>query len=228
VVGPISGGATVEYAAFGDVVSVAAALQSAARPGSVLVGPATRRATAHLFSWGADEEATPVPGAKPQVASYLDAPLARAGERRPPLGGRAPLIGRQDELRVLDAVLRGAVAGRGGVIMLTGEPGLGKTRLVQESRGRFIGWVGAGSGRRPLWLEGRGASYASATPYGLFRTLIAGWIGVALDQPSARIRAALSDALTHLLGNTNLLVPLAHLMGLPEAEPETLDRIGPE
>jgi class 3 adenylate cyclase len=228
VVGPIGGGAAVEYAAFGDVVSVAAALQSAARPGSVLVGPATRRATAHLFSWGADEEATLVPGAKPLAASYLDAPLARTGERRPPLGGRARLIGRQDELRVLDAALRRAVAGRGGVIMLTGEPGLGKTRLVQESRGRFIGWVGAGGGRRPLWLEGRGASYASATPYGLFRTLIAGWIGVALDQPSARIRAALGDALIHLLGNTNLLVPLAHLMGLPGAEPETRDRIGPE
>src|SRR6185437_16444942 len=42
VVGPVGDGARVEYAAFGDVVSVAAALQSAARPGSVLVGPATR------------------------------------------------------------------------------------------------------------------------------------------------------------------------------------------
>ena len=58
VVGPLGGGARVEYAAFGDVVSIAAALQSAARPGSVLVGPATRAATAHLFSWGTAEEVT--------------------------------------------------------------------------------------------------------------------------------------------------------------------------
>ena len=219
VVGPIGGGARVEYAALGNVVSVAAALQSAARPGAVLVGPATRAVTAHLFSWGETEEVAVAPGAPPLAAAYLDAPLARAGDRRPRLGGRAPLIGRQAELRLLDNALRDAVAGRGRVVLLTGEPGLGKTRLVQESRGRFIGWVGAGTGRRPLWLEGRAASYASATPYGLFRHLIAGWIEISLDQPPAPIRQALADALRHLMGNTNLLAPLSHVMGLPQAVP---------
>ena len=175
--------------------------------------------TAHLFAWGETEEVTAAPGAPPLAAAYLDAPLARAGDRRPRLGGRAPLVGRQAELRVLDNALRAAVAGRGRVVLLTGEPGLGKTRLVQESRGRFIGWVGAGTGRRPLWLEGRAASYASATPYSLFRHLIASWVGIALDQPPAQIRAALADALRNLMGNTNLLAPLSHLMGLPPAEP---------
>ena len=229
VVGPIGDGARVEYAAFGDAVSVAAALQSAARPGSILVGPATRAATAHLFSWGPAEEVTLTADAKPMAAAYLDAPLARAADRRPRLGGQAPLAGRRTELRMLDVALREAVAGRGHVVALTGEPGIGKTRLVQESRKRFIAWVGAGSGRRPLWLEGRCASYASATPYGLYRQLIASWIGVALDEPPARIRAALAAALTRLLGNTNLLTPLASLIGLPERAPEaTPGRTSPE
>jgi adenylate cyclase len=216
LVGPIGGGAKVEYAAFGDVVGMAAALQSAARPGSVLVGPATRGVTAHLFTWGAPEEVVTTPEAKPLAASYLQAPRATAAERRPRVGGRAPLVGRQAELRLLDTALRAAVSGRGQAVVLTGEPGIGKTRLVQESRKRFIAWVGAGSGRRPLWLEGRGTSYASATPYGLYRQLIAGWLGVAPDQPPDRVRAALADALTRLMGNTNLLAPLAHLMGLPQ------------
>ncbi len=83
VVGPIGGGAKVEYGAFGDVVSVAAALQSAARPGAVLVGPATRAVTGHLFSWGAGEEVSLGGNARPLVASYLEAPRARVGERRP-------------------------------------------------------------------------------------------------------------------------------------------------
>jgi hypothetical protein len=229
VVGPIGDGARVEYAAFGDAVSVAAALQSAARPGSILVGPATRAATAHLFSWGPAEEVTLAADAKPMAAAYLDAPLARAADRRPRLGGQAPLAGRGTELRMLDVALREAVARRGNVIVLTGEPGIGKTRLVQESRKRFIAWMGAGSGRRPLWLEGRCASYASATPYGLYRQLIASWIGVALDEPPARIRAALAAALTRLLGNTNLLAPLASLIGLPERAPGTgPGRVSPE
>ncbi|HEX9042951.1 MAG TPA: AAA family ATPase [Trebonia sp.] len=195
---------------------MAAALQSAARPGSVLVGPATRAATAHLFTWGPDEPVTFSPDAAPLAAGYLDAPRATAAERRPRLGGRAPLVGRQAELRALDTALRAAVAGHGQAIVLTGEPGIGKTRLVQESRKRFIAWLGAGSGKRPLWLEGRGASYASATPYGLYRQLIASWIEVAADQPAERVRAALAGALTHLMGNTNLLGPLAHVMGLPQ------------
>jgi class 3 adenylate cyclase/tetratricopeptide (TPR) repeat protein/two-component SAPR family response regulator len=218
LVGPIGGGAKVEYAALGDVVSVAAALQSAARPGSVLVGPATRAATAHLFSWSGTEEVAPNTGAKPLTASYLDTPRATAAERRPRLGGRGTLAGRQLELRLLDTALRAAVAGQGQVVVLTGEPGIGKTRLVQESRKRFIAWVGAGTGKRPLWLEGRGVSYASATPYGLYRQLLASWLGVAPDQPSTMVRPALADALTRLMGNTNLLAPLAHLVGLPQPE----------
>ena len=217
VVGPIGGGARVEYTALGDVVSVAAALQSAARPGSVLVGPATQAATGHLFNWGAQEKVTLAPEAGPLIASYLDAPRATAAPRLPRLGGRAPLAGRHAELRLLEGALREAVAGRGGVVVLTGEPGLGKTRLVHESRKRFIAWVGAGSGRLPLWLEGRGVSYASATPYSVFRQLVASWIGVSLDQPPAALRAALADALTRLMGNTNLLAPLTNLMGLQPA-----------
>ena len=227
VVGPIGGGAKVEYGALGDVVSVAAALQSAARPGAVLVGPATRAVTGHLFTWGAGEEVSLGGNARPLVASYLDAPRARVGDRRPRgVGGRAALIGRDAEMRVIETALRQAVEGQGSVVVLTGEAGLGKTRLVQECRKRFIAWVGAGSGRLPLWLEGRGASYASATPYGLYRQLVASWVGVAPDEPAARLQPALERALTNLMGNANLLQPLARMMGI--AYPAPSGRMSPE
>ena len=229
VVGPVGGGAKVEYGAFGDAVSVAAALQSSARPGSVLVGPATRAVTGHLFSWGAAEEVALSGHPRPLVASYLDAPRARVAERRPRLGGRATLVDRDAEMRVLDGALRAAVSGHGSVVLLTAEPGLGKTRLVQECRKRFIAWVGAGSGRLPLWLEGRCASYASAVPYSLYRQLVASWVGVSPDQPEALLRPALETALAHLMGNTNLLPPLARMMGAARgAERQAQGRTGPE
>jgi len=229
VVGPVGGGAKVEYGAFGDVVSVAAALQSSARPGSVLAGPATRAVTGHLFSWGAAEEVALGGHPRPLGASYLGAPRARVAERRPRLGGQATLVDRDTEMRVLDGALRAAVNGHGSVVLLTAEPGLGKTRLVQECRKRFIAWVGAGSGRLPLWLEGRCASYASATPYSLYRQLVASWIGVSPDQPEVRLRPALETALAHLMGNTNLLPPLARMMGAARgAERQAQDRTGPE
>jgi class 3 adenylate cyclase/two-component SAPR family response regulator len=186
LVGPIGGGTRVEYTAVGDVVGIATALQSAARPGSALVGPATRAATGHLFTWGGNAELTLGPDVQPVVASYLDSPRATPAGRRLRVSGRMPLVGRQRELDALGRALRDMARGAGSVVLLTGEPGLGKTRLVHECRGRF-----------PVarWLEGRCTSYASATPYGLYQQLLASWVGVAADQPDAVLRPALERAL---------------------------------
>ena len=78
--------------------------------------------------------------------------------------------------------MRQAISGRGSVVFIVGEPGLGKSRLVRECRERFMAWVGAGTGRLPLWLEGRSASFGSSTPYGLYQQLLSAWIGVAPDE----------------------------------------------
>lgn len=211
VVGPLGAGAKVEYGAVGDVVQTAAALQSMARAGTVLVGPSTRAATEGMFEWGTTEELATRAGGEPVVATYLGGPLARPGRRR---AGQAPLVGREAELNLLSVAMRGVVSGAGSVVLLVGEPGLGKTRLVQECRKRFMAWVGAGSGRLPLWLEGRCASYASSTPYGLYQQLLASWVGVAPDQGEVVVRPALERALLALFGNTDLFPVLARMMGL--------------
>ena len=62
------------YGAFGEVMATAAVLQSVARPFSVLVGPATRAATGHLFEWGHTEEVSRSAGANRFIAGYLEAP----------------------------------------------------------------------------------------------------------------------------------------------------------
>ena len=204
VLGPIGGGARVEYGAVGDVVGLAAALQSRARPGSALVGPVTRAATDHLFTWGASEELAA--GSEPLVATYLGKPRPRAPGRRLRLGGRGPLVGRQAEMAVLGTALRELARGHGSVVLVTGEPGLGKTRLVQEGRKRVA--------RGTLWLEGRCASYASSTPYGLYQQLLANWAGVTPDQPEAVVRSALDKVLTTVQADSELYPLLARMMGL--------------
>jgi class 3 adenylate cyclase len=214
VVGPIGGGAKVEYGAVGEVVGIAASLQSVARASSVLVGPATRAATEGLFEWGPTEEVARGADAKPLVASYLEMPKARGARRHGHLGGQAPLVGREAQLAVLDSALRETVKGGGAVVVLVGEAGLGKTRLVQECRKHFLAWVGAGTGRLPLWLEGRCASYASSTPYGLYQQLLAAWVDVAPDQGEAVMRPALERALSVVMGNKDLSPLLARMMGL--------------
>ncbi len=215
VLGPIGGGSRVEYGAVGEVVGQATVLQSLARPGSALVGPVTRAATDHLFTWGASQQAAAGPA--PLAATYLGKPRPRAAGRRLGPRGRGPLVGRQAELAALGAALREAVRGHGSVVLLTGEPGLGKTRLVQECRER------AASGT--LWLEGRCASYASSTPYGLYQQLLANWAGVTPDQPAAVVGPALERALAAVRGD-DLFSLLARMMGLPLGA--ALGRMSPE
>ena len=225
VVGPTAPG----YAAVGEVSGTAALLASVAMDASVLVGPATRAAVEAVFDWGPDEEAARR-ASKPVVASYLERPKARPGAPGRHLAWAAPLVGRAPELAVLDDALRGAVSGAGGVVFVVGEPGLGKTRLVSECRKRYMAWVGAGTGRLPLWLEGRAASYASSRPYGLYQQLLSAWLGVSPEEGEQTARPALERAMRAVLGQPSELLPLlAHMMGLASAEEaRALSRTSPE
>lgn len=69
------------------------------------------------------------------------------------------LIGRQREMAVLDAALKDALSGQGRLVMLAGEPGIGKTRLAQElashaeGQGAQVlwGWCYEQEGAPPYW-----------------------------------------------------------------------------
>ena len=234
VVGPIGKHAGADYGAVGEVVTVAAALQSMAKPGSVLVGPTTRAAVELLFEWGPKEEVISSDETKPIVASYVERPRARpagqAGRRR--LAAGAPLVGRQSELEVVRRALRDLTGGKGGVLVLSAEPGLGKTRMVHECRRLFMAWVGASSGRLPLWLEGRAASYASSVPYGLYQQLLAAWVGAAVDEGEDVAKPALGRSMSAVFSgkpDPSLVALLAQVMGLgPSALPPALLSLNPE
>jgi class 3 adenylate cyclase/tetratricopeptide (TPR) repeat protein len=235
IVGHLMISGEAHYGAVGEVVGTAAALQSVARAASVLVGPATRAATEGVFEWGATEEVTIAPGAKPVLASYLQRPRTRPSTQRGlrrGLAGSSPTVGRTHELAVIRGVLRESTGGKGAVVLITGEPGLGKTRLVFECRRHFMAWVGASSGRLPLWLEGRAASYACSTPYGLYRQLLGAWLGVVPDEDEELVRVALDKAITALFGagaTTEKSALLSVVMGAGGAGfGSTLDHLGPE
>ncbi len=122
-----------DYTAMGDVVNTASRLQTAAAPGEVLVGPDTYAATAGAVRY---EPRGPV------VIRGREAPLDvwRALEQSQPPGQRrarppTPLIGRDVELDLLTSGIRKAVARRRAqLVVLSGEPGVGKTRLALELR----------------------------------------------------------------------------------------------
>jgi ABC-type oligopeptide transport system substrate-binding subunit/class 3 adenylate cyclase len=199
VLGPVGGGGRVEYGAFGDTVNVAARLETAAPPGTVLVGADTHRLVEGLFDWG--EARTPQ--LKGKAAPVSAHPLAGvrpvAGKFRGMAAVHAPLVGREGELAQGRQALDDLLDGSGGILLVTGEAGIGKTRLVVELRDLFEG--SASSERRRLWLEGRCVSYGESLPYWPYRELLRDWLGAGVDEPELRVRVTLRRDVERLFGS---------------------------
>ena len=209
VVGEVGAGSRVEYAAFGDTVNVAARLQSAAEPGGVLVDDTTRRAVEGLFDWG-DPQQLDLKGKSEPVAAWPVVGIAAAGRTQRGLPGvETRLVGRSRELGLGREALEALRAGRGGVLVVAGDAGIGKTRLLDELRE-------AAEQEGSRWLEGRCVSYGESLPYWPFRDLLRGeWIGAGADEPELRIRIGLRRRLEQLFeGSADELYP--YLGGLLE------------
>src|SRR6266516_4049397 len=121
-----------EYGVMGDTVNIASRLQSAAGPGEIYVTQTTFRLTNREFSF---REVGPIElkGKDKPILAY-----ALIGERtdvRPSIDIAAPLVGRWMELSRLDLAYQSARLGRTEVVLIAGEPGIGKSRLASE----FIG-----------------------------------------------------------------------------------------
>ena len=120
------------------------------------------------------------------------APAARGARRRARAARRrcasvVPVVGRAGELAVLDEACQAIADGSGAIVSITGESGIGKSRLVVEARRRF--------GDRIRFLEGRGGSYAESFPYWPVRDLLRDWLSIGVDAPEARVRLELKAAL---------------------------------
>ncbi len=159
VLGPVGGGGRVEYGAVGDALNTAARLQTAADPGTVLVGGETQRSIAELFEWG-EPLTLALKGKADAVTAYPVVARLAAAEASVPLGVRSEIVGRERELEeAIEAIARLRV-GSGGIVFVSGDAGIGKSRLVAEMRSDFEGGEEVG-----LWLEGRCVSYGESLPY---------------------------------------------------------------
>jgi class 3 adenylate cyclase len=120
VVGALGAGARVEYAAFGDTVNMAARLQAAAEPGTVLVDAATRRLLEPLFDWHDPVELELKGKAEPVSASTLLRPRPEAARLRGLGDAPVELVGRREEVGAVREALASARSGSGGVVFVTG------------------------------------------------------------------------------------------------------------
>ena len=159
VVGVMIGeGAAEEAAVVGETPNLAARLQGVAQPNQVVISPATQRIVGDLFTFddlGTQELkgiAEPVHAWRVTGAADIE---GRHETRRQT--GSSPLVGRQEELGLLLRAWEGAREGRGQVVLLQGEAGVGKSRLLEALREPLID-------EDYTWVSIRCSPYFAGTP----------------------------------------------------------------
>jgi ABC-type transport system substrate-binding protein/class 3 adenylate cyclase len=173
--------------ALGETVNIAHRLQEVAGEGGVLVAPMTKRQV---------ESRTELEPLGPLELKGVGTPIEAFKVKRlreeEAAAPTTPLVGRDFELTVLARVMDALVEGSGSIVSVTGEPGIGKTRLAWEMRSRYRD--------RLRFIEARGVSYAQSFPYWPIRELLREWLRVGAATPEARVRLELKAELTHLFG----------------------------
>lgn len=134
VVGTIGDDLRYEYTAMGDTVNLAARLKFAALPMTVLITENTHRFVASLFETKDMGPITIKGRAKPtHVYRVLGAKTEPGQVRGLSIAGlESPMVGRDEELAILIQLCEAVRAGLGRAVLVVGEPGLGKTRLIAE------------------------------------------------------------------------------------------------
>jgi len=151
------------YSALGNEVNVAARLVTQARPGQILATPRVAEAVGGMFDLEEIEPLTLKGMAKP-----LSVHAVRGRRREPVRGHRqrpaAPLVGRESERALLTAQLHALRDGRGGIVIVEGEAGIGKSRLVEylDQQARDLGLTS---------LIGEGDAIERSTAYHAWRSI---------------------------------------------------------
>jgi class 3 adenylate cyclase/tetratricopeptide (TPR) repeat protein len=147
VVGSIGTDLRMDYTAVGDTTNVAARLVQAADPGRIVIsGPTHRLVEGYFYTRPLGELALKGKAAPQPAWEVIAARISRTRLDVEAERGLTPFVGRDRELEILAERFQGARSGQGQMVFISGEPGIGKSRLLLEFRRRL--------GDEPLWLEG--------------------------------------------------------------------------
>ncbi len=214
VVGNVGNDLHMEYLAIGDTVNLASRLQSAALPNTVFVSTSTERKIRPIFETESRGLLTLKGKSEPVPVFHVLGPRAIPEPTRGITGLHSPLVGRERERQSLMTALNKLMNGNGQIVSVMGEAGLGKSRLVAETREAFSTEV--------LWLEARSLSYQAAIPYAPLINLIERSFGLNSQESDLAQYALVRDRLAESLGDraSDIGPFFAYLLrlALPEAD----------
>jgi class 3 adenylate cyclase len=200
----------------GDLVNTAARVQSAAEPGTVLAGDATKRSSEAAIAY---EDA----GSHELKGKAEPLHLWRALRVTGAVGGaikadglEPPFVGRDRELRLVKELFHAsAEEGKAHLVSVVGIAGIGKSRLTWE----FFKYVD-GLADRVFWHRGRCLSYGDGVAYWALAEMVRMRAGIAEEEPPepalAKLRSSIEECVPDPDERVWLEPRLAHLVGLAE------------
>lgn len=207
----------------GEAPNLAARLQTIAAPDTIVVAKATQRITRGVFTYR-DLGPFTLKGFSTPVEAFEAveaAPVASRFQARA-WGKMTPLVGRDEELALLLGRFAAARAGKGQVVLLQGEPGIGKSRLVEELRLHTADTPHA----QTMWYCGPNTADSAQYPISQQLARAAGF-----DRSDSA--ATRRDKLSRLLAQVGALDPLsqavlADLLGIPAEATTPIEAMTPE
>jgi class 3 adenylate cyclase len=231
VIGPLGDDFRFEYTASGSTVNLTSRIKFAGPAMNVLITEKTYRYIAPYFDCE-DLGTLEVKGENEEIRVYkVTSVRAVLGRIRGFVDLESPMVGRERELATLLQLCDTVQLGLGRAVVIVGEPGLGKTRLiqewqkkVQEERDSIAGRTARGKLPQSRWVIGRCTSYDQALAYKLVINVLQNLLGVSVGSDEPVVHAALLDLLQNLLGDQMMEVYpyLGHLLSV-KLEGEALE-----
>jgi len=222
-VGKIGVDEHTEYSAYGPEINLAKRLQENASGGHILVGPGTYRLTRRAFEFRA---------VGPLHLKGIDSPLTAYEPLRPALhpqklrgveGLESRLIGRDREFAILTECAESWLTGKGQIVSIIGEAGIGKSRLVTELKTHIYSTdlqneqiqselalnpstssgqaVVKGHSANPCYLEGRCLSIGQPVSYWPFLDILRNYFGLTQDDNEPEIARKITESIKAVFPN---------------------------
>jgi predicted ATPase/class 3 adenylate cyclase len=221
IVGGIGSDLLMNYTAIGDTVNLARRLQDAASPGSILVSEIVFRQTKAMFEY--------LP-CSPLSLKGVEHPVKvfqAVGRKAQPRSGRgieslyAPMIGREAEFSQLTTAVKDLQRKKTSqIVFVTGEAGIGKSRLINELKEQL-------ESDEITVLEGQSLTYRRLAAYWIFVDALRKYLGVTPGSTEIQVRSKLKQRLVAVLGERGLeaLPYLEHMLSLSPSNEAAQERI---
>ena len=211
VVGFVGKELHAQFTAQGDTVNVAARMEAIAKPGTIYVTEETYKATKSMFRFENLGDIKVKGKERPLRVYRLIS--AKADIYRPRIGSErvvySEMVGRDEELALLELHVMKAVNGQGSIVNIVGEAGIGKSRLLTELKKRdAIKWTTV--------LEGRATSIGKRLSFHPIIDIVRRWSGIIHEDSSTTVAYKLERLIKMICGDelSEVLPFIATFMGI--------------